>query len=53
MGTLTHTFYYNGPTINPTTGDVGQPKWISWEELFEGPFRDYNEAVRRAILGQK
>lgn len=50
MGTLTHTFYYHGPTINPTTGDTGQPKWIPWEELIRGPFSDYNSTVRQRVM---
>lgn len=50
LGTLTHTFYYQGPHINPTTGDTGQPQWVTWEELIEGPFSDYNSTVRNRVL---
>jgi len=50
LGTLTHTFYYLGPHINPTVGDTGKPQWVTWEELIAGPFSDYNTAVRQRVI---
>jgi 8-oxo-dGTP pyrophosphatase MutT (NUDIX family) len=47
---LAHAFLYHGSVAEPEQGDAGPAKWVSWDDLLEGPFAEYNRAVK-SILG--
>jgi 8-oxo-dGTP pyrophosphatase MutT (NUDIX family) len=47
---LAHAFLYHGSVPDPEQGDAGPAEWISWDELLEGPFGEYNQAVK-SLLG--
>jgi len=31
------------------TNEVGRVSWVTWQQLFDGPFGDYNKALAKAV----
>jgi 8-oxo-dGTP pyrophosphatase MutT (NUDIX family) len=49
---LTTTFKYYGEIDVPEQGDAGIVKWVSWDTLKNGPFKEYNTALKVTVHGR-
>jgi 8-oxo-dGTP pyrophosphatase MutT (NUDIX family) len=44
------TFQYEGPIRDlPKQGDAGPVTWVTWDELLEGPFGQYNAQLKQVV----
>jgi 8-oxo-dGTP pyrophosphatase MutT (NUDIX family) len=43
------TFRYSGGVSEPEQGDAGVVGWVTWDELLEGPFADYNARLLNKV----
>jgi len=48
------TFLYDGDVDQrPKQGDAGPAKWVTWQELFDGPFGKYNMQLYEKLTSSR